>query len=684
MFQHTNKQNQVVVFKQYTHKKFSVFASLKREIRIGVLSVSTLLTATINETMAQVQMDKSVETDREHQTDEVVIAGSLAPLTALQSARMVSVLTRQEIEQAAAQSVNDLLKLASGVDVRQRGSFGIQTDICLQGGTFDQLTLLVNGTPFNTPQTGHLSADFPFGIEDIERIEILEGAASRVYGGFAFGGAINIVTRQGDRNQTGIHATGGSYGSWGGDAYVSHTTGPVGGHISGGYEQSDGGTENSEFRKSRIYYQGRYDGRDTRINWQTGFSRKKYGANTFYSAAYPNQYEENDRYFVSVSAETKGRVRFLPSAYWQRATDHFELTKNSSAGENFHRTDVFGASVRSHFDWAAGRTAAGIEIRNEGILSTNLGRPFEEGKEVAIPGEKDKVYSRHENRTNVNYSIEHNVLLRHFSLSAGVTAQMNTAVDHKHRWYPGIDMAYIPCPAWRIYASWNMGIRIPTYTELFYKSPTQEGNTGLKPEESQSYSLGTRYRHKGFTMEAKGFYNRGRHMIDWVMYTADDIYHSTGFNLDNYGAQVSAATDFRLLLGNQCFLDRLNVGYTYIHQKRHDNQDIYKSCYALEYLRHKVTANLSHRIWKQLSASWDFRWQDRMGSYLLYEQGKNTNRPVPYSPYATLDIKVQWVKPHYSLYVTACNVTNHVYYDLGNIPQPGIWVMAGGRRNISF
>ncbi len=107
---------------------------------------------------------------------------------------MVTTLTRDDIAAAAVTTVNDLLKLAAGVDVRQRGAFGIQTDVSLDGGTFDQITILLNGVPLTNPQTGHLAADFPVGLDDIERVEILRGAAARVFGTQAFSGAINLVT----------------------------------------------------------------------------------------------------------------------------------------------------------------------------------------------------------------------------------------------------------------------------------------------------------------------------------------------------------------------------------------------------------------------------------------------------------------------------------------------------------
>lgn len=162
---------------------------------IGVLSVSTLTYAKANgiATKPAGELSDSLSFG-EQRLDEVQITGSRAPLTARQSAKIVEVISRDEIRRAEAQTINDVLKLATGVDVRQRGGFGVQTDISINGGTFDQITILLNGMPLTSPQTGHNAADLPVALDDIERIEILEGASARVFGSSAFNGAINIVT----------------------------------------------------------------------------------------------------------------------------------------------------------------------------------------------------------------------------------------------------------------------------------------------------------------------------------------------------------------------------------------------------------------------------------------------------------------------------------------------------------
>ena len=695
MFKRENKRNGAITWKQYSHKGYSAFASLGREIRIGVLAVSTL--ATVTPVAAETSRMTSKETEGEEKTlDEVQVSGTMAPLTQLQAARIVSVLSRQEIEQAGVQSVNDLLKLASGVDVRQRGGFGIQTDISIDGGTFDQITLLLNGTNISNPHTGHLAADLPVSLADIERIEILEGADSRVYGGSAFGGCINIVTRRDAENNVSGGVEGGMFGTVQGDARLALRYGRVGNRLSVGGGRTDGDPENSDWRKVNLYYQGDYTHEQFDLAWQFGFSKKNYGANTFYSAAFPDQYERNERYTVSVGGETKGRFHFTPQVWWSRTYDNFELVRGERYGENFHQVDVYGLKVGGYFNWWGGRTALGTEVRNEGILSTNLGRPMEATEyQVVHGGESDILYDHKDNRTNVSYNLEHNILLDRWTLSAGVIANMNTSIDNTFRLYPGADIAYRPATNWKLYASYSKGFRLPSFTDLYYKSPTLNGNTDLKPEVNRSMQVGAQYGRPGVQATLRAFYHRGQNMIDWVMYSPDDIYHSTSFNLDNMGVQAEGKLDFARLLNKDIFVRSLSVGYTYIHQHRRDDKEIYKSNYALEYLRHKFVASLNHRIVSRLEATWSLRWQDRMGSYIDYTgtyvdettgylRGSTNGELVSYRPYATLDLKLQWTDRHWLAYVQGTNITNKKYYDLGNIRQPGIWVLAGARFMINL
>lgn len=676
-----NKRSKLV-FKHFNRKGFSLFAALGKEVLIGVLSVATLHNAKANgiATKALPVATDSLKIGEQH-LDEVLITGSRAPLTAVQSAKIVEIVTHDQIERAEAHTLNDVLKLSTGVDVRQRSGFGVQTDISINGGTFDQITLLLNGVPLSNPQTGHNAADFPVSISDIDHIEILEGSSARIYGSSAFSGAVNIVTRTPSRTGGRVNIEGGSFGTFGGDAAVSwNPSASLQQLLSGGYMQSDGGTANSNFRKRRGFYQGGFNSTFIRLNWQAGITSQDFGANTFYSARFPNQYEATRRYIASASATirpfahsdntTAASFEIKPMLYGHRNYDHFQLIKGMTGaqkGENYHRLDVYGASVDLNLSWLLGKTAIGADVRKEHIMSTAYGQLLDSARWIAIKG-TDRMYNKRADRTNTSLFLEHNVVLNKVTISAGIMANRNTALDNDFRFYPGIDISYRPNNHWRLYAGWNKALRVPTFTDLFTANSAQQGNLNLKPERNSTFKIGSRFTTTGIEAMATMFYSRGRNMIDWVYETpASTRYHALNIGkLNNMGFSTEARLNLSQLLFSQAETKGepvlMKVGYAYIHQKHTTNQPIYRSLYALEYLRHKVVVELSHPIVSHLSASWALRWQQRMNGY---------------KPYAKVDGKLTWREQRWQIYLKADNLTCHRYYDLGSVLQPGLWIMAG-------
>ena len=253
-------RKKAVRFRQFQNSPYAVFRSLKVNVTIGVLSAATLTFATPDTASAQVSLTLQHDQENLYELEEVEVTSSRAPLTLGQSARLVTVLDREAIATASAQSVNDLLKLAAGVDVRQRGPIGAQTDISVRGGTNEQITILLNGININDPQTGHNTADFPVDISDIERIEVLEGPAGRVYGTSSLVGAINIVTRKADKTSADVHLEAGSFGYVSGGGRVNHLHGKLNNQLSASYTRSDGysrsqaGSLNSDLNILKIFW----------------------------------------------------------------------------------------------------------------------------------------------------------------------------------------------------------------------------------------------------------------------------------------------------------------------------------------------------------------------------------------------------------------------------------------------
>ena len=669
MFKQRFNRLHALRFKHFTRNGYALFSCLGKEVLIGTLSVVTLTYAKANGISTRQVLAVDSLGHEEVKIDEVVVTGSRAPLTASQSARIVSVITRDDIDRAPAETVNDLLKLAIGVDVRQRGGFGVQTDISIDGGTSDQITILLNGMPLSSPQTGHNAADFPVTLADIERVEILEGASSRVFGSSAFNGAVNIVTRKDSKSGASVAVEGGSFGTFGTEGRVAAATGRIVNTVSGAYRQSDGGTLHSDFKRRQLYYTGHLGSRVADAQWQFGISSQDFGANTFYSAKFNNQFEATRRYMASATATLRPLgsdvLTLVPQAYWHRDYDHYQLIRGKDGaanGENYHRTDVYGGGLTANVRWLLGTTSLGADIRREHIVSTAYGDELPESEWKPIDG-TDRSYSRLGNRTNTSLFLEHNVIVGGLTVSAGVMANRNTCLDGDFRLYPGVDVSYRPDDHWKIYASWNKALRVPTYTDLYAKNSVQVGDLTLKPERNSTFKVGTRYRTQGLSTVVSAFYAHGTDIIDWVYETAESkTYHALNIGrLNNMGASAEAALNLTEIVHDP-IVTRVKVAYAYIHQTHDTDRQIYGSLYALEYLRHKFTVQLDHRIVSHLSAQWNLRWQQRMNGY---------------HPYCKVDAKLMWSTPHYNIYVKADNLTAHRYYDIGGVRQPGLWVMAG-------
>ena len=126
----TNKQTRVITFSQFSRKGWGLFCALHREVRIGVLGVATLASATPRLMAATLhQAEGYAMTSMGQHADtlalgEAAVSASRAPMAANVAARQVLTLTHDDLAAAGVQSLNDVLKLSAGVDVRQRGGFG--------------------------------------------------------------------------------------------------------------------------------------------------------------------------------------------------------------------------------------------------------------------------------------------------------------------------------------------------------------------------------------------------------------------------------------------------------------------------------------------------------------------------------------------------------------------------------
>ena len=682
-------------FKHFSNKGYSLFSVLGREVIVGTLSVATLTYAKANGISTEVSKitTDSLYRGAAFELDEVSVTASRAPLAESQQARMVTVLSREDIAQAPVQSINDLLKYVASVDVRQRGPVGAQTDVSIRGGNYEQITILLNGVNINDPQTGHNAFDFPCDIADIERIEVLEGPAAHIYGTSSLLGAINIVTKQHDSSSLSAYAEGGSYGyaKMGARAKMNYLRWNH--SFSGSYTRSDGysrsksGALNMDYNGGKMFYQGGYDDADICVKWHAGLSTKGYGSNTFYSNYSDEQYERTLKTYTAIQAENKrGIFRFHPIIYWNRNMDRFELFRNNPEAYpfNYHRTDVFGVNLNGYLDWKAGRTAFGAEMREEDLVSGNLGEKLTRIHHIHGT---DRNYTNGINRTNVQFILEHNILLRNFTLSMGITAVKNSWSEMNMRVYPAVEACYRLNENWKVYASYNSSLRMPSVTELYYNSKGYNANRNLKPEELSALEFGTKYNSNPVQASANVFFNHYTNLIDWIIDEKADsaVLTTTNFGKINaIGVEANINLNFLELLPNQHFLKKLTLQYAYLNQDQKQYDGI-TSRYVLEYLRHKLVANIQMNLWKSLHLGVNYRFQKRNGNYVIgYDEATKTNLLKKYSPYSVVDARLSWNRPNYSIYIEGNNILSHRYVDFGRLQQPGFWFIAGAKINITL
>ena len=238
--------------------------------------------------------------------------------------------------------------------------------------------------------------------------------------------------------------------------------------------------------------------------------------------------------------------------------------------------------------------------------------------------------------------------------------------------YPGIDISYRPTPHWTFHASYNTSLRMPSFTEMYYKLQGYSADPHLKPEEMRAFEIGTTYHSSRFTYHFTLWQHNGSNMIDWIMDTSkgdEAVWQSVNHTkLNSVGFETSLMFKVKS--------SKFKVSYSYIDQDKEQEANIV-SQYALEYLRHKLVANAQLQLMKRLSLGLDFRWQDRVGSYTDFE-----GQVCDYKPYVLCDARLTWQARNWQLYAEANNLLDTTYHDYGLVTQPGRWLIVGTKVSL--
>lgn len=661
-------------FRRWSGKSYALFASMGRQIKIGILLVVYHLSSSAPAN-GQTHSSDTLLSLKQFELEEISVEGLRSPAVYSEAVRVVTVIRRETLQSAPATSLPEIFRHLSAIDIRQRGPEGIQADISLRGGSFDQTLIMVNGINVSDPQTGHHNLSLPVPHSAIDRIEILEGPGARLYGPNAFTGVINIVTEPGNSSRFQSRLVKGSYNFNEASLSTTYTAGRFSTLAAMEAKKSDGYINNTDFSTGNIYIQTRGKLAGGELDLQTSLLKKAFGANAFYTALYPDQFEETFTHLSSLRWTGKLLLPISVAAYSRSNSDRFELFRYDApawyAGHNYHRTRASGVYANLHLNHALGKTKAGIEVRNEFIESNVLGIPVE--KPIRVRN-SDAFYTRRTGRTGFSVFADHTVLLGNLQANAGIMAYQPDQSQRNWKFFPGIDLGLKLTEHWSWYSSAGKSLRLPTFTDLYYNGPTNTGNPELQPEEVVHIDSGIKLHAKGIRGLVSLFLQEGTNLIDWVK-----LPQEVKWSTMNHGKMVTTGISLQLeviptrVLGEKSFIKLISAGYTTHNLKR--EEQAYLSYYIADHLKHKFTSVLNHQIIRNLTAYWQLTYTSRNGSFTAYQ----LNQPVEmnYEPFWLLDGKLAWNIKRLELFLSASNLGNSGYYDFGNIPQAGRWMKFG-------
>ncbi len=573
----------------------------------------------------------------EYDLDEIVITAGRSPVTFSNLARSVIVLTSSDIKSLPASNIQDVLKYLGTVDLKARGTQGIQGDVGIRGGTFEQTLVLIDGVKISDPQTGHHNLNLPVNLNNVDRIEILKGQGSRIFGPNAFGGAINIITKKNNKPSLSLSTAGGENNYY--DISLSALQ-PIlitGNNISFSKKKSDGYRHNTNFDITDFSIGQSYFINQNVVNVYFGYVDKIIGANNFYSDQYPNQWEHTTTKIFNVTSEFgNDDLVFSPKIFWRRGDDDYILDNSRpSFYRNIHKTYSYGGEIQTSLKTNLGVTSFGGEINKEEIASNSLGN---------------------HSRLKGGFFAEQFIDVSNFiSISAGFFAYNYSNIGWKL--WPGIDAAYKFSDNIKIFGSIGQAFRIPTFTELYYKSPANLGNPNLKYEETTNYEIGFSYSEKAIQFQTSIFFKNGKNIIDWARVSQINPWKVENVtNLKTLGYEIGYS---HLLNTNVLPISKININYTYLSADRATGN--FQSKYVLENLRHQLIFNIDNELPFGIINNWSFIFKDRENL----------------SPQFTMDTQISFVVQPFNFFLRITNLLNRYYEDFPGVVLPGRWITAG-------
>lgn len=574
---------------------------------------------------------------------EVIISSTRIDLPFSKNSRTIQLITAEDMKKAGVTNVADALQQIAGIDIRRRGTNGTQADLYIRGGSFDQTLLLVDGIKVDDAQTGHHTMNLALPIEVIKRIEIIKGPAARIFGQNAFNGAINIITKDVPETDVSLHVQGGSYNQFNADVTAGINLDDSSHIIHYSKNTSEGYRFNTDFDNQNFVLKSTFNKKDLPIAMLISLSDRNFGANGFYaSPAAINQYEETMASLIGFSTVIKkGNFTWKPRVYWRRNEDEYVFVRNNpSIYRNLHISNKIAAELNGSYTSNIGITGFGIEAAKVYLSSNNLGD---------------------NNRFVSTLFLEHRLELfdKKMDITPGVAVTYFS--DFKFFAFPGIDIGYQVLDNLRVYGNLGYTYRVPTFTDMNYKSPTTIGNPELEPEKAFSQEIGLKWNTAGFNASVAVFNRDSNRLIDYVKMQNTDPWQPQNIqDVTTKGFETQLDYTFAINSFNQ----KLQLGYSFIED--HVKQSSYNfSQYSVNSMKHQVVGSYYMQFLKNFTNS------------ILYRYAERTNG----DSYSVVDLGAAYTLKAFEISLFANNIFNAEYTETNLVPMPKGNLLFGIRYN---
>jgi iron complex outermembrane receptor protein len=590
--------------------------------------------------------------------EEVVVTANRTEVNRSNVPMTISVVGRDELEQSSESALLSVLSgRIPGMFVTERGvtGFGVGSsaagNISLRGvGGGNELLVLIDGHPQYMGVMGHHMPD-AYVTSDAEKVEVVRGPASILYGSNAMGGVVNIITRK--QHTDGWNANARlMYGSYNTQKYMGNAglkTGKLDAFVSLNHDRTDGYRPRSDFHITNGYAKLGYKFSNHFKLWgDMSLASFKVQNPGLEAAPMVDNIADILRGVASISLEnnyekTDGALKFFYNFGDHNINDGYEESGTPPAFNFRSKDHNYGITWYQVFRPLEGNMiTAGLDFKNFG------GKAWNDFHGHA-PDEVQVDTSLYE---VAGYLIMQQTLFEKLTVNAGVRLERNEQFGHE--WIPQAGLAYRPHRSTVLKASVSKGFRSPNIRELYYREGWAGANPDLKPERMWSYeiSVGQDFLDGGLSFELVGFIANGSDLIvtDW----------SSGYPPKNYNTGQIKNRGAELSFRWHAFKNfNLQGSYSFLHT---DTPLLYSP-------KHQIFLAAGYRL-----AKWGFSLNGRFVDGLYSEIG---NSPAVES-FATLDARVSFqLLRQLGFFVKGENLTDRSYQIITGYPMPGITVFGG-------